>query len=172
MHSADTEDALLKKTNKEIDKEMSEISKIIENSNIQKEDKKKITGIMQQEKFEGPIPHPKILQQYEKVYPGSAKTIIDMAVKEQEHRHEMDKTIVQSEVLLNAGQVEMIRASIKLKSRLQIFGFALTAALVIIGLVCIFLNKNMGTITAFTFAIGSFCSIMFYGKKNKSNESK
>lgn len=172
MYSADIEDVLLKKTNNENEKKMSEISEIIEKSDIEKDDKEKIIGIIQQEVFKGPIPHPQILQQYEEVQPGFANTIVNMAVKEQEHRHEIEKTIVQSEALLNTGQVEVIRSSIKLKSRLQIFGFVLTAALLIIGSICIFLDKNIGSITTFILAVGSFCWTMFYGKKNNGDEKE
>ncbi len=111
MYSTDTNEG---------EKEMSEISEIIENSDMEKEDKKKLIEIIRQEVFEGPIPHPKLLQQYEEVDPGLANTIVNMAIKEQEHRHEIEKTIVKSETLLNEGRVEVIRTSIKLKTRLQI----------------------------------------------------
>lgn len=40
--------------------------------------------------YSGPIPPPESLEKYDKVVPGSAQTIIDMAVKEQEHRHDIE----------------------------------------------------------------------------------
>ena len=91
-----------------------------------------------------------------------------MAVNEQGHRHKMESMIVESETSLNSGQLEVIRASIKLKSRLQVFGFVTTFLLVIVGVICIFLDKNVGSIVPFVLAIGSFCWTMFYGKKESS----
>jgi hypothetical protein len=39
--------------------------------------------------YSGPLPHPDHLAQYEAVVPNSARTILDMAVREQAHRHRM-----------------------------------------------------------------------------------
>ena len=41
------------------------------------------------ESFEGPLPHPKILAQYEQAHPGAAKVILDSFQSEQRHRHEI-----------------------------------------------------------------------------------
>ena len=40
--------------------------------------------------FSGPLPPPEVLAAYEKVFPGCAKSIVEMAQKEQAHRHEQD----------------------------------------------------------------------------------
>lgn len=169
MQSVNIEDVKLKKMDSESEREMSEISEIIENSDIQEDDKERIIEIIQQEVFKGPIPHPDILRQYEDIQSGFASEIVNMAVKEQAHRHEIEKTIVQSEVQLNKGQVDIIQASIKLKTRLQIFGFISTVVLLIVGSVCIFLDKNMESIVPFILAVGSFCWTMFYGKKGNDD---
>jgi len=50
------------------------------------------------ENFSGPMPHPKHLQQYEEILPGSAKRMLAMAEKAQEHNASMQKTIVAAEV--------------------------------------------------------------------------
>jgi uncharacterized membrane protein len=44
--------------------------------------------------FSGPMPHPAMLAEYEKVQPGLADRIVAMAEKEQAHHHEMAKEIV------------------------------------------------------------------------------
>jgi uncharacterized membrane protein len=157
------------KANDGNEKEISEISEIIENSDIDEGDKERIIGYMREE-FRGPLPHPQILKQYEDIQPGFASEIMNMALKEQEYRHEIEKTLVDSEVSLNLGQLEVINASIKLKTRLQIFGFVSTIILLVVGSVCIFLDKNVGSIGPFILAIGSFCWTMFYGKKNDKED--
>lgn len=60
-----------------------------------------ITRVMQvlyQEKFSGPIAHPRHLKAYEEIVPGSADRIIHMAEKAQDHNAEMDRTIVSGEL--------------------------------------------------------------------------
>lgn len=42
------------------------------------------------ETHEGPLPHPRILVGYEDIVPGAARDILDMAKKEQGHRHRME----------------------------------------------------------------------------------
>lgn len=154
------------------EKERSDISEIIENSNIKDRDKEKIIAYIQEEEFKGPLPHPQLLQQYEEVQAGLAGKIIEMALQEQAHRHEMESKLVMSEVSLNSGQLELIRASIRLKSRLQVFGFVSTVLLLTAGFVCIFLDKNAGSIGAFILAVGSFCWTMFYGKRSPDGKNR
>lgn len=47
--------------------------------------------------FSGPLPHPAILEQYEKILPGSAERILSMAEKQSNHRQTMEKRIIYSE---------------------------------------------------------------------------
>ena len=155
------------------EREEREISEIIDKSNIKENDKQRILAYMKEEEFTGPLPPPVTLQQYEEVQAGFADKIMGMALKEQEHRHDIENKIVESQTSLNSGELKLIDASIKLKIRLQTFGFVLTFLLVIIGTICIFCNKNIGSIVTFILAIGSFAWTMFYGKKQpKTNNEK
>lgn len=45
------------------------------------------------ESYSGPIPHPKILRGIEDVVPGAARDIIEMAKKEQTHRHRTENWV-------------------------------------------------------------------------------
>lgn len=149
----------------------SEISEIIERSDLNEGDKERIIAYMRKEEFKGPIPHPQTLQQYEEIQSGLAEKIVGMALKEQDHRHALEDNVVKSEVSLNSGKLEIIRASIKMKSRLQVYGFISTTILLLVGSVCIFLDKNAGSIGTFVLAIASFCWTMFYGKKGSNEET-
>ena len=42
--------------------------------------------------------------------------------------------------------------------------------MLVIGAICIFMDKNVGSIAPFILAIGSFCWTMFYGKKKADEE--
>ena len=49
--------------------------------------------------FEGPIPPPQILQQYNNVVPGSAERIIGMAEKQSDHRMGLENKVVTSNLV-------------------------------------------------------------------------
>lgn len=48
--------------------------------------------------FSGPIPHPELLEGYERVQPGLAERIVSMAEKEQEVQLECDKALVEGPI--------------------------------------------------------------------------
>lgn len=170
MEQLPNQEELMQSKLEEDAKEFSQLSEIIDDSNIEEADKIRITSFIQKSVFKGPLPPPEVLRQYDDVQPGLVDQIVKMAVDEQSHRHNMERMIVESETSVNSGQLEVIRASIKLKSRLQIFGFFTTFCLITIGSVSIFLNKNIQSLVAFVLAIASFCWTMFYGKKSPDKE--
>jgi uncharacterized membrane protein len=47
--------------------------------------------------FQGPLPHPQLLEGYEKIVPGSAERILKMAEEQQTHRHGMERQALQVE---------------------------------------------------------------------------
>lgn len=47
--------------------------------------------------FRGPLPPPSLLNEYDSIVPGSAKDIVEMVKKEQEHRHYIQKKQVDTE---------------------------------------------------------------------------
>ena len=49
------------------------------------------------EEFSGPIPHPDIIEKYERILPGSADRIIAMAERQASHRQDMEKKMIESE---------------------------------------------------------------------------
>jgi len=49
-------------------------------------------------RFEGPIPHPIILEGYERVLPGAADRILTMAENQAQHRQQMESSVVQSNI--------------------------------------------------------------------------
>lgn len=66
--------------------------------------------IIQQAGYSGPIPPPSALAAYEEVLPGSAERILNMAEREQQHRHDIIERTVRLEGRL--GPMGMIFAFI------------------------------------------------------------
>jgi uncharacterized membrane protein len=50
-----------------------------------------------EEQFSGPIPHPNILESYNRILPGAAERILSMAEEEQKHRQYLEKTALQND---------------------------------------------------------------------------
>jgi len=48
--------------------------------------------------FAGPIPHPAILEQYDRVVPGSAERILAMAERQSAHRIELEGCVIRSDI--------------------------------------------------------------------------
>ena len=68
--------------------------------------------------YQGDLPHPKILEGYNALYPDAAKRIIENGIAETEHRREMEK--------------RYLNANIKAHNLGQILGFVI-AILIIVG---------------------------------------
>lgn len=57
-----------------------------------------VVSELYQEFHQGPLPTPRLLNGYEEVLPGSAERIVQMAEREQEHRHGQEGRIVGGEI--------------------------------------------------------------------------
>lgn len=64
------------------------------NQSQQQNNQNKIVEIKKSEMFSGPVPHPAIIEQYEKIYPGAAKKIFDEWESQTKHRHHIEKSVV------------------------------------------------------------------------------
>jgi len=55
---------------------------------------------VQEEYFQGPLPRPATLKEYEDILSGSADRIITMAEKQQQHRMEMEHAVIHSDIVM------------------------------------------------------------------------
>jgi uncharacterized membrane protein len=60
--------------------------------------RKHVNKLVTREFFEGPIPHPTILRQYEQIFSGAAERILSMAEKQSQHRQKIESDIVNSDI--------------------------------------------------------------------------
>lgn len=121
--------------------------------------------LIRREAFIGPIPPPKVMAEYESLLPGSADRILKMAEKQQDHRMELEKQAISSELMQN--------------KRGQIFGFivflfGLAAGIVfafkgMVALATTFLTVTMVSIIAL-FVIGKRETTKDVGDKSKDQE--
>lgn len=105
--------------------------------------------------FSGPLPPPSVLEGYEKTLPGAADRIITMAETQLAHRHDMECTVIKSNV--------------KNERTGMLLAFSLTMALMFFGFYLILNDKE----TAGYFAV--FGPVIFHGANyiyNKKREEK
>lgn len=106
--------------------------------------------------FEGPIPPPQVLQQYSAIVPDAAERIIRMAEKQSDHRMDLEKKVVYSNV------------------RKSYVGMGLATVIAVYGLYVakeIAINGNpatAGIIAALD--IGGLISIAIYNVKSQASE--
>lgn len=118
--------------------------------------------LKQEERFEGPIPHPEFFEKYENTLPGSAERILSMAERQQSHRIEMEKKVI------SEGLVKERRG--------QIFGFVLFILCLITSVVFIYFGLPkfggiLATISAIA-VVGLFLGGKMVVRKNLKNNTK
>jgi uncharacterized membrane protein len=112
--------------------------------------------LIRREAFIGPIPPPKVMADYESLLPGSADRILCMAEKQQEHRMELEKQAVSSELKQN--------------KRGQIFGFIVF--LFSLGAGIVFAIKGMVALatTFLTVTMVSIIAIFVIGRREVTKD--
>lgn len=81
---------------------------------------------MQISAHEGPLPSPEVIRAYEDICPGAGKRILAYAEKEQQHRHDMEKTALEA----NIGDM---RANRKADGRGQWMAFIVSIVAILTG---------------------------------------
>jgi len=104
--------------------------------------------------FSGPMPPASELDKYEQIYPGAAKIIIDMAIKEQHQRHSLEN--------------KDMNAVISLTKSGQRFGFFLALIGLLMGAILVYFDKD---ITQYVFLLGALATLILaaiYGRRKLS----
>ena len=122
-------------------------------------DRKVIESVVMERLFAGPLPPPEYLAQYKSILPDAPERIMAMAEKEQQHRHDVDNT--------------MVEGGLKQRSRGQVLGFILA---LFFGVASLFLGLKGQTalagILGTTTVIGLAVVFVLNKKPSKDNEQK
>src|SRR5262245_54367292 len=81
----------------------------------------------------GPLPTPEVLEGYERVLPGLASRITDLATSEAEHRRKLESQLL-------TGQIDDIETQREIEKRGQLFALVIALATIIGGFVVIALD--------------------------------
>lgn len=125
------------------------------------------------ETFEGPLPHPEILKQYDIAVPGLAERVVAMAEKEQEARLDIAREEVKQKTRLIEIAEEARKDNSKAMTRGQVIGLAISAACVVCAAVFAAVTKDW-PIPAVFLAVptGSFIASFMPRFKDSKNKSE
>ncbi len=107
--------------------------------------------------FSGPLPHPKILAQYERVFPGSAERILTMAEQEAAHRQKIEARIMES--------------ACRSQDRGPVLGFTLALVVIGIGALLVFNGKETTGLVALVSALAAMVIPFVIGRRRQERES-
>lgn len=88
----------------------------------------RVVSIAQEERFSGPIAHPRHLREYEEIEPGSANRIICMAENELEHGRDLQSKALQADIDDNKAS--------------RRYGFVALLVLILSALACVGMDKD------------------------------
>lgn len=126
-----------------------------ENNKIQNQNSKAAL-IRQSVSFSGPLPHPDILRKYDEIYPGAAKIIIEMAKSQSEHRQELEKTVIISDIK---------------NSKLGLyFGFLIGMTGIMAGAAIILSGQVLAGEFLSAISLGSLVGTFVYGSRGRKKE--
>lgn len=150
-----------KETNQELEKKDESDTVVHPTSEIQSPDKNNNSKLVAESYFQsqqGPLPPPEDFALYNQILPGSAKQILDMATKEQDHRISQESKALDANILVT--------------KREQTFGFSLALSAIISATILLMYDKDIAGGAIFIAALGSLILNSFYGHKKKKKRKK
>lgn len=108
--------------------------------------------------FKGPLPHPEILEKYEKILKGSADRIIKMAENQSKHRQVIEKKVISSDITNEKTGM--------------VFAFLTTLILVLTGGYLIYSNKQVVGFLTLLGTLGIQTYNFYSQKKSQKEELK
>lgn len=106
--------------------------------------------------FSGPLPHPEILQKYDEVYPGAAKIIIEMAKSQSEHRQDLERRVIGSDIRNSKMGL--------------IFGFIVGFTGIVAGVYIISIGQVIAGSVLSGFTLVSLVGTFVYGSQGRKKE--
>ncbi|RMH63838.1 MAG: DUF2335 domain-containing protein [Bacteroidetes bacterium] len=102
--------------------------------------------------FSGPLPPPDTLREYGDVIPGLPDVLVEMARKEQNHRHEMERLFMRR------------------FSRGQWMGFTLGLLVIALAAVLLWNGQNIGGLGTLLLGISALIGSLVYSRKNNVSD--
>lgn len=75
--------------------------------------------------FQGPVPHPDILREFDRIVPGTAQRMIDLAHSESEHRRTLENKNLEANIEFQKQQIEIAKKQSNVVFVTDMFGQAI-----------------------------------------------
>ena len=106
--------------------------------------------------YQGPLPPPQLMREYNDLVPGGAERIFAVFEKQVEHRHLLERTVVQGN---NRRADRGFWAALMLALIVVLGGFALA-----------FLGKSLAGLAAIIIALASLVAVFITGRRHQAGE--
>ena len=108
--------------------------------------------------FQGPLPPPQALAQYEAILPGCAERIVSMAEEQAAHRRELETRV--------------ITGNLAAERRGQVAAFAIALVTIMGGVWLIYHGRDVGGLTAIIGALAGLAGAFVYGRRKGAEERR
>ncbi len=106
--------------------------------------------------YQGPLPKPQDLHEYDQILPGSAERIISMWEEQVRHRHGLERSVIDSDVT-NSKKGLML-------------GFVISVISIIAGSICIWHGNTVGGTIIGGPAVPALVGVFVYGSRLRKKE--
>jgi len=126
---------------------------------------KLVMQVTRVEQHSGPLPHPRIIREYEEIIPGGADRIIKMAELEQSQRHELEKQVLQIDRDANRATIDTDRMGML---------SALIVALVTLigGIYLLSIGIDIGGLVLLLAPLVGIAGVFYYSRRQQSLPDK
>jgi uncharacterized membrane protein len=121
--------------------------------------------VREERRFSGPLPPPEILIEYNKVFPGCGKDIVEMAKREQSHRHSLEDRQL-------ALEEYRIRSGVRHVTTGQMIGGILALALVLGSIYLLANDKSTAGLTVLGSVVVAFGGAFIYDRYLRAHAVK
>lgn len=140
-------------------------AQVINNPDFLERIERELPGVVMQVKkmHSGPLPDPETLAGYERISPGAAERIIQMAEDQQKHRHNHENKQLSLHEIMISGDCSM-------KRRGQWFGLFSVVLVSMFSFYLAFLGHINASVTVMTVVLIGLASVFVAGKFTKQKE--
>jgi uncharacterized membrane protein len=111
---------------------------------------------VQIEQYQGPLPHPNILHEYDTVIPGSAERIIHQFEEQAKHRQDLERAVIHSDI--RDGRTGLF------------LGFIIGIVAIMAGTYCIAQGHSVAGGIVGGSAVPSLTAVFVYGSRQRRKE--
>ena len=141
----------------------------VKNPMVSKNSKEMVVSKQEIEHYSGIIPHPNIVEGYEKICPGAADRILAMTENELKNKQELERMEQEN---INNCRLRILEIEAKNNRYGQIFGFIILFTMIVGGFFLVYIGRSIGGYSAIVSSIMFGLATVLYNKKMEKNKKE